>query len=159
MDVLHFLKEEYSAIRQLAAGIVPGDLAPAMSGQEMTRFMASLELAVRVGNDLILPELTDAGHGSSSVAILGEDQAKSLGRIIASFKKSGAIAEAKLQDLYRRTLQHLDHMEKAVLPLVRDVVSTPVREDIGEIALDYRTELTVSVEKSRDTRASASISA
>jgi hypothetical protein len=156
------MKEEYSRIRQLATGVVENDIAPALSKLEVSKFVETLELAVRVGNELVLPELMDLGQRTFSVAVIGEEQAKALNRLIATFKKHGEFAEVKVQNLYTRALQHLDHMEKAVLPLVRDVISTPVREDIGEIALDYRTELSTSkdsVEKSRDSGTSATISA
>lgn len=140
MDVLLFMKEEYSAIRAELPGLAPGDLAEALVGAPLRRFMVRLELLVRVGGDLILPEVMDAGRSASAAALVAEDQLKGLGRIVAAFRKTGALADAKRADVFRKVSAHVDQMERAVLPLVRELLPTAVREDIGEIALDYRSD-------------------
>jgi hypothetical protein len=147
MDILYFMKEEYSAIRcdlpKLAAGDLPGTLV----GAPLKRFMVRLDLVVRVGAELILPEVMDAGRGAAAVALVAEDQLRSIGRIVAGYRKSEALADQKRTELFRKLSAHLDQMERAVLPLVRELVATPVREDIGEIALDYRADYRVGVPK------------
>ena len=140
MDVLHFMKEEYSRIREGFSGLTPGDMGEPLSGAQLHNFMARLDLVVRVGGDLIIPELVDSGRNASAAAMLAEEQSKSLVRIIASFKKLGALPENKRTDIFSKVYAHLEQMEKVVLPLVRELIPTAVREDIGDIALDYRSD-------------------
>jgi len=138
VDVLHFMKEEYSAIRLELPKIAPSDLAKTLSGPSLKKFMVRLELVVRVGADLILPEVIDSGQGAAAVAMLAEDQLKALGRIVAAFRKSSELSDQKRSEVFRKVSAHIEQMEKAILPLVRELLPTAVREDIGEIALDYR---------------------
>jgi hypothetical protein len=149
MDILHFMKEEYSAIRGDLSKLAAGDLPGTLVGVPLKRFMVRLDLVVRVGAELILPEVMDAGRGAAAVALVAEDQLKSIGRIVAGFRKSEALADQKRAELFRKLSAHLDQMERAVLPLVRELVATPVREDIGEIALDYRADYRVGAPKAR----------
>ncbi len=141
MDVLHFMKDEYSAIRDRSTGLVPGDLAEPLSGDMLFQFMLQLELVVRVGGELIIPELVEAGRSASAAAMLAEDHTRALGRVVAAFRKTGEIIDSKRLDLFKKITQHLDHMEKVVLPLVREMIPTAVREDIGEIALDFKLDV------------------
>ncbi len=138
MDVLHFLKDEYSAIRGRSTCLVPGDRSVPLRGEALGHFMLHLELIVRVGAELILPELTEVGHSAAAAAVLAEEHTRSLGRFVAAFRRTGDIVDSKRLDLFRKLMQHLDHMEKSVLPLVREMIPTGVREDIGEIALDFK---------------------
>jgi hypothetical protein len=149
MDILHFMKEEYSAIRRDLTKLAAGDLPQTLVGGPLKRFMVRLDLVVRVGAELILPEVMDSGRGAAAVALVAEDQLKSIGRIIAGYRKSEALADQKRAELFRKLSAHLDQMERAVLPLVRELVATPVREDIGEIALDYRADFRVGPPKAQ----------
>jgi hypothetical protein len=144
VDILHFLKEEYSAIRAELPTIAPGDLSKTPSELYLKGFMTRLELVVRVGADLILPEVMDSSLSAASVAMLAEDQLKGLGRIVASFRKSGALSDQRRAEIFRKVLAHVEQMEKAVLPLVRELLPTAVREDIGEIAIDFREDYRVN---------------
>ena len=159
MDVLHFMKEEYSAIREALPQLGQDDVLKPLDGAPLRRFMTRLDLIVRVGGELIIPELVDAGRGAAAVALLAEDQVRSLARILAAFRKSGEIADNKLSDLYRKVFSHVDQMEKSVLPLVRELIPTAVREDIGEIALDYREDVRPLASKPPRRKAESSISA
>ena len=159
MDVLHFMKEEYSAIREALPQLGQDDVLKPFDGAPLRRFMTRLDLVVRVGGELIIPELVDAGRGAAAVALLAEDQVRSLARILAAFRKSGEIAENKQSDLYRKVFSHVDQMEKSVLPLVRELIPTAVREDIGEIALDYREDVRPLASKPPRRKAESSISA
>ena len=149
MDVLHFMKEEYSAIRSDLPRLAPGDLAKSLAGPALKRFMVRLELVVRVGADLILPEVIDSGQGAVPVAMLAEDQLKVLSRIVAGFRKSSELSDQKRSEVFRRVSAHVDQMEKAILPLVRELLPTAVREDIGEIALDYREDFRTGLSRGR----------
>ena len=159
MDVLHFMKEEYSAIREALPQLGQDDVLKPLDGAPLRKFMTRLDLVVRVGGDLIIPELVDAGRGAAAVALLAEDQVRSLARILAAFRKSGEIADNKQSDLYRKVFSHVDQMEKSVLPLVRELIPTAVREDIGEIALDYREDVRPLASKPPRRKAESSISA
>ena len=159
MDVLHFMKEEYSAIREALPQLEQDDVLKPLDGAPLRRFMARLDLVVRVGGELIIPELVDAGRGAAAAALLAEDQVRSLARILAAFRKSGEIADNKQSDLYRKVFSHVDQMEKSVLPLVRELIPTAVREDIGEIALDYREDVRPLASKPPRRKAESSISA
>jgi hypothetical protein len=159
MDVLHFMKEEYSAIREALPQLGQDDVLKPLDGAPLRKFMTRLDLVVRVGGELIIPELVDAGRGAAAVALLAEDQVRSLARILAAFRKSGEIAENKQSDLYRKVFSHVDQMEKSVLPLVRELIPTAVREDIGEIALDYREDVGPLASKPPRRKAESSISA
>jgi hypothetical protein len=159
MDVLHFMKEEYSAIREALPQLGQDDVLKPLDGAPLRRFMTRLDLIVRVGGELIIPELVDAGRGAAAVALLAEDQVRSLARILAAFRKSGEIADNKQSDLYRKVFSHVDQMEKSVLPLVRELIPTAVREDIGEIALDYREDVRPLASKPPRRKAESSISA
>lgn len=142
MDVLHFMKEEYSAIRSDLPRLAPGDVVKSLSGPALKRFMSRLELVVRVGSDLILPEVLDASQAATAaVAMLAEDQLKALSRFVSAFRKSSELSDQKRNEIFRKVSAHVEQMEKAVLPLVREMLPTAVREDIGEIALDYREDL------------------
>lgn len=141
MDVLHFMKEEYSALKEELPRLAPSDLLEALNGGRLNRLMVRIELMVRVGGELILPELMDFDQSAASVAMLAEDQVKGLARIVAAFKKTGVIADQKRSEVFRKVSAHVEQMERAVLPLIRELVPTAVREDIGEIALDYREDL------------------
>ena len=149
MDVLHFMKEEYSAIRLELPRLAPSDLNKSLGGPALKRFMVRLELVVRVGAELILPEVIDSSQGAAAVAMLAEDQLKGLGRIVAAFRKSSELSEQKRSEVFRKVSAHVEQMEKAVLPLVRELLPTAVREDIGEIALDYREDFRVGVPRAR----------
>ncbi len=159
MDVLHFMKEEYSKIREVFPGLAPGDLGEALSGASLQSFMVRLDLVVRVGGELIIPELVDSSRVASAAAMLAEEQAKSLVRIIASFKKVGNLPDTKRADIFRKIYAHVEQMEKVVLPLVRELIPTAVREDIGEIALDYRGDVAALGGKTSTVRAGSTISA
>jgi hypothetical protein len=159
MDVLHFMKEEYSAIREALPQLGQDDVLKPLDGAPLRKFMTRLDLVVRVGGELIIPELVDAGRGAAAVALLAEDQVRSLARILAAFRKSGEIADNKQSDLYRKVFRHVDQMEKSVLPLVRELIPTAVREDIGEIALDYREDVRPLASKPPRRKAESSISA
>jgi hypothetical protein len=159
MDVLHFMKDEYSVIRDRSTGLVPGDLAVPLEGETLFHFMLQLDLVVRVGGELIIPELADAGRSASAAAMLAEDHTRSLGRMVAAFRKTGEIVESKRLDLFKKITSHLDHMEKVVLPLVRELIPTAVREDIGEIALDFKQDVRPSAGKPSKSLGQASISA
>lgn len=159
MDVLHFMKEEYSAIREALPQLGQEGVLKPLDGAPLRRFMTRLDLVVRVGGELIIPELVDAGRGAAAVALLAEDQVRSLVRILAAFRKSGEIADNKQSDLYRKVFSHVDQMEKSVLPLVRELIPTAVREDIGEIALDYREDVRPLASKPPRRKAESSISA
>jgi hypothetical protein len=159
MDVLHFMKEEYSKIREVFPGLAPGDMGEALSGAALHSFMVRLDLVIRVGGELIIPELVDAGRTSSAAAMLAEEQAKSLVRVIASFKKVGDLPDTKRADIFRKIYNHVEQMEKIVLPLVRELIPTAVREDIGEIALDYRSDVGALVAKSSKHLQGSTISA
>jgi len=154
VDILHFLKEEYSAVRAELQKLAPGDLSEGPSDSSLKGFMKRLELVVRVGADLILPEVMDSSSSAASVAILAEDQLKGLGRIVASFRRSGALSDQRRTELFRKVLAHVEQMEKAVLPLVRELLPTAVREDIGEIAIDYREDFRVNAPAARARKAS-----
>ena len=159
MDVLHFMKEEYSAIRALFPGLAPGDMGEALSGAPLHSFMARLDLVIRVGGELIIPELVDSSRAASPAALLAEEQAKSLVRIIASFKKVGDIPDTKRADVFRKIYAHVEQMERVVLPLVRELIPTAVREDIGEIALDYRSDVGALAAKTSKHQPQSTISA
>ena len=159
MDVLHFMKDEYSAIRDGSVGLMPSDLTAPLEGAALFRFMTQLDLVVRVGGELIIPELVDAGRAASAAAILAEDHTRALGRVVAAFKKTGEVSDSKRSELFRKVAQHLDHMEKVVLPLVREMIPTAVREDIGEIALDFKQDVGSLPDKASMSLSQASISA
>lgn len=141
MDVLHFMKEEYLAVKEELPLLAPSDLLEGLAGARLKRFMVRIELMVRVGGELILPELMDFDQAAASVAMLAEDQLKGLARIVAGFKKTGVIADQKRSEVFRKVSAHVEQMERAVLPLIRELLPTAVREDIGEIAIDYREDL------------------
>ncbi len=159
MDVLHFMKEEYSAIREVFPGLAPGDMGVPLSGASLHSFMVRLDLVIRVGGDLIIPELVDAGRVASAAAMLAEDQTKALVRIVQSFKKVGDLPDNKRADIFRKIFAHVEQMEKVVLPLVRELIPTAVREDIGEIALDYRIDAGALGDKTSKVRSGSTISA
>jgi hypothetical protein len=159
MDLLHFMKEEYSAIKAEFPALVANDVPQELVGDALEVFMARVELVVRVGGELVIPELVDAGRGASAAAMLAEEQTKAIGRLIASYKKSGELPEPKIVDIFRKVGRHLEQMEKVVLPLVRELIPTSVREDIGEIAMDYRQELVLGAVKSAHSKVSGTISA
>ena len=50
-------------------------------------------------------------------------------------------------------------MERLVLPLVRELIPTAVREDIGEIALDYRSDVGALAAKTSKHQPESTISA
>jgi len=79
--------------------------------------------------------------------------------MVAAFRKTGEIVESKRLDLFKKITSHLDHMEKVVLPLVRELIPTAVREDIGEIALDFKQDVRPSAGKPSKSLGQASISA
>lgn len=83
------------------------------------------------------------------MAMLAEDQLKALGRIVSAFRKSNELSEQKRSEVFRKVSAHVEQMEKAVLPLVRELLPTAVREDIGEIALDYREDFRVGLPRAR----------
>lgn len=140
MDVLHFMKEEYSELKAKSFGLSPGDMVESLEGSALTDFMIHLELLIRVGGDLIIPELMDVAKGSISAAIVAEEQSRGLIRVINTFKKAGTLIEGKRRDVFLKVFEHVEQMEKIVLPLVREVIPTAIREEIGEIAADYKLE-------------------
>lgn len=159
MDLLHFMKEEYSAIKAEFPALVANDIPQVLSGKTLERFMARVDLVIRVGGDLVIPELVDAGRGASAAAMLAEEQTKAIRRLLASYKKNQELPEPKIVELFRKVGRHLDQMEKVVLPLVRELIPTAVREDIGEIALDYREDLSALDLKAASTKVKTTISA
>jgi hypothetical protein len=159
MDLLHFMKEEYSAIKAEFPALVANDIPQILADNALEKFMARVDLVIRVGGELVIPELVDAGRGASAAAMLAEEQTKAIGRLVASYKKSGELAEPKIVDIFRKVGRHLEQMEKVVLPLVRELIPTAVREDLGEIALDYRQDLGSGAVKSARSKVSATISA
>jgi hypothetical protein len=159
MDLLHFMKEEYSAIKAEFPLLLTDDVPQALEGKQLAGFVARVELVVRVGGELVIPELVDAGRAASAAAMLAEEQTKSIQRLVSSFRKTGELSETKIVELFRKVGKHLEQMEKVVLPLVRELIPTAVREDIGEIALDYREDLSSRRGKSESIQSGASISA
>lgn len=159
MDLLHFMKEEYSAIKALLPALAPGDMAPSLSDDELQHFMTRVDLVVRVGGELIFPELVEAGRSASAAAILAEEQTKSLARIVAGYRKSGALPDAKRSEIFRKISAHVDQMERMVLPLVRELIPTAVREDLGEIAVDYKQDMIGAAAKASRIAVSSTISA
>jgi hypothetical protein len=159
MDVLHFMKEEYSAVKEESLGLLPGDFAESVRGNALHRFMARLDLMLRVGDELIIPELTDSGSRHVAAGLLAEGQSSALARFLAIFKKSGAVAETKREDFFRKVSSHIDHMEKVVLPIIRETIPTAVREDIGLIAIDYRDDVGALLAKTAKCQEGSTISA
>jgi hypothetical protein len=86
--------------------------------------------------------------------MLAEDQLKALGRIVAAFRKSSELSDQKRSEVFRKVSAHIEQMEKAILPLVRELLPTAVREDIGEIALDYREDFSAGLSRGRSGTAS-----
>ena len=159
MDLLHFMKEEYSAIRSHFPGLAPGDLAESLEGSELQHFMARVELGIKVGGDLVIPELVEAGRAASAAAMLAEEQTRSLARVVVAYKRAGTLPDLKRAEIFRKIAAHVDQMERVVLPLVRELIPTAVREDIGEIAVDYREDLASLLGKPSKPEAGSTISA
>jgi hypothetical protein len=159
MDLLHFMKEEYSAIRSEFPALVANDIPQGLSGKALDQFMTRVELVTRVGGELVIPELVDAGRGASAAAMLAEEQTKVIRRLVASYSKHRELPEPKIIEIFRKVGRHLDQMEKVVLPLVRELIPTAVREEIGEIALDYREDLAAVNVKPASSKLKTTISA
>lgn len=159
MDLLHFMKEEYSAIKSEFPALVANDVPQILSGKALESFMARVELVTKVGGDLVIPELVDAGRGASAAAMLAEEQTKAIRRLLASYRKNQELPEPKIVELFRKVARHLEQMEKVVLPLVRELIPTAIREDIGEIAMDYREDIGSFALKAANSKVKTTISA
>ena len=150
MDVLHFMKEEYVAIRALSRGLLPGDLVEPIDGADLVSFMSKLALMLRLGDELIIPELTDDHSRYRGAGSMAEVQSAELQSLLVTFKRSKSVPEKRREVFFSKISGHVDFMEQTVLPAFRELIPTAIREEIGEIAADYRkdaSELAAKVAK------------
>jgi hypothetical protein len=137
MDVLSFVKEEYEGLRARMPQLLGGDMQ-ILADKALHEFLMGIKLIVRIADELILPELAEATQrGIRHLADAG-DQTNTLGRLVSSSLKSGKVGDAKRREIYQRLTSHLDLMEQAVLPLLREEISTSVREELCVVARDYK---------------------
>jgi hypothetical protein len=159
MDVLHFMKEEYLAIRAESHGLVPCDLAESVSELGLIALMGRLELMLRLGDELIIPELLDSESRHMATGTLAEGQSAELRRFLVAFKRSKAVPESRREVLFNKISGHIDYMEQFVLPVIREMIPTAIREEIGEIAIDYRKDAGTLSAKTSKRREGSTISA
>ncbi len=159
MDVLHFMKEEYLTIRSQSLGLLPCDLAESISENDLLSFMGHLDLMLRVGDELIISELTDAQSRHLTIGTHAEVQSAELQRFLITFKRSKTVPVSKREDLFNKISRHIDYMEQFVLPIIREMIPTATREEIGEIAVDYRHEAGALLSNRSKGRAGSTISA
>lgn len=155
MDVLYFIKEEFAALRTGIPALVGGDTGGLDDENDLRIFLKQVGLAVRVADELILPELADRAKKDLDVLAEAGDQTSELGKLVKSGLKAGRLAEARRRELAALTVEHLDFMEQTVLPKFREEISTQTREDLGMVALDFKLDLSISESQSPSVRSVA----
>ena len=159
MDVLHFMKEEYVAIRALSRGLLPGDLVESIEGADLVSFMSKLALMLRLGDELIIPELADDHSRYRAAASTPEGQSAELQCFLVTFKRSKSVPEKRREVFFNKISGHIEFMEQTVLPALRELIPTAIREEIGEIAEDYRKDAGALAAKVAKRREGSTISA
>jgi hypothetical protein len=151
MDVLHIIKEEYSTAR-LSVSNLPTCSDPSQRDPKLVAILRHLDMLIRVSDELILPELAESvTKGLEHLAEAG-DQSSALRKLVASSLKSGRMGESRKRDVTSKLLNHLEHMEQHVLPIFRVKISTPVREELGLVALDFKGDCSLEPIKQRSSR-------
>ena len=158
MDVLYFMKEEYSFVKEALPGLAGGDV-PMLEDTALEHFLLRLTLILRVEDELLLPELAERLRHGHSIIEVAMSQLRDLSALVGSGLQHRGFSDARRAEMLIFLVDHLEHMEKQVLPRFRMNVSTPTREDIGIVALDYRDDLNVSSQVVVKTQPSRSISA
>lgn len=151
MDVLYFIKEEYAAVRAGIPALVGGD-ATSMQEDGLRDFLKQIELVVRVADELVLPELADQARRDIEALAAAGDQTSELSKLVASRSKTGRLADARRRELANLISSHLDFMEQMILPKFREEISTPTREDLGIVALDFKADLGIIAARISDIR-------
>ncbi len=151
MDVLYFIKEEYAAVRAGIPALVGGD-ATGMQEDGLRDFLKQIELVVRVADELVLPELADQARRDIDALAAAGDQTSELSKVVASGSKTGRLADARRRELANLISSHLDFMEQMILPKFREEISTPTREDLGIVALDFKADLGIIAVRISDIR-------
>lgn len=145
MDVLYFIKEEYAAVRAGIPALVGGDSNVLQEEDGLRGFLRHVGLIVRVADELVLPELADQARRDIEALAQAGDQTSELTKVVTSGSKLGRLADARRRDLANMLTGHLDFMEQVILPKFREEISTPTREDLGIVALDFKADLGVWV--------------
>ncbi|MCX6123787.1 MAG: hypothetical protein NTV34_03440 [Proteobacteria bacterium] len=140
MDVLYFIKEEYTAIRHSLRSFNGDDEEPILTEAALKLFLRQVEFVVRIAEELILPELADAATNGLAVIALATEQSAELGRIVFSSLKSGRMGESKRREFLSYLCSHISHMEQFVLPMFRVEIPTQAREELGLVARDFKGE-------------------
>ena len=81
---------------------------------------------------------------------MAEVQSAELQSFLVTFKRSKSVPEKRREVFFSKISGHVDFMEQTVLPAFRELIPTAIREEIGEIAADYRkdaSELAAKVAK------------
>ncbi|MCX6116447.1 MAG: hypothetical protein NT027_02810 [Proteobacteria bacterium] len=139
MDVLYFLKEEFAIVKHELRGVFGSD-SEIFDDDVLASFLDRVELLTKVADDLILPELAEISRrGVPELAEAG-DQTNSLKRLCVSVRKNRKLSDAKRKEFAGLVCCHLELMEQSILPQFREEISTQTREDLGLIAIDYRSE-------------------
>ena len=159
MDVLHFMKEEYEAVRAQSLGLLPGDLEASVDGAALVSFIGRLGLMLRLGDELIIPELTDDQSRYGAAGSIAEEQSAELQRFLVAFKRSKSVPDKRREVFFSKISGHIEFMEQTVLPAFRELIPTAIREEIGEIASDYRKDASALADKVMKRREGSTISA
>jgi hemerythrin-like domain-containing protein len=146
MDVLHVIKAEHDEIRNLLAAI-PLIKAASETQKKVSALLDRVRRHHFLEHNYLYPEVAALSPGRDIVVDLcvvnstvvkrtAEELAKLIGKTALT-----APAKKKLADLTGLILRHFETEEQSLMPKIRQGISTPDREDLGQVFLDAAAEL------------------
>jgi hypothetical protein len=148
MDILTILKTEHDLIR---AGFTKLE---SCDGVKNHRAMVedlgrTLQIQLTLQKDYLYPEIAGLFFGAENLVDVGLANGATIARRLKAVLKEAAkplvaraAFEKKVAELREGVLKHFEAEEQLLMPKVRGLIRTEEREDIGQLYLDMKEDVT-----------------
>jgi len=150
-DVLWILKEDHDRVRKALDDLKRHQNNPEKATATATKAVRECMKLVMLEETYLLPEL-DGVFPNSKVAIeeaatgqaAVKRQMKGLSGLLGESAKKVVATKIGLtsEKFIQTAVRHLDYMEQGFLPKVRQFMPTSTREDLGQVIMDAKEEMT-----------------
>lgn len=158
MDVLQVLKEGHEKVRSLYAQ-TESSLQSKDLKAVFDELFSSVKEQIYLEKGYLYPEIEGLFSEAEAFVNAGLHRQKALEKSFSSLSESlcspvseenaGSVSK-KVAELSGKLMTHLDQTDQVLFPKIRQLISTPDREDLGQQFMELRAELRKRVAASED---------